>query len=190
MQRILAVARDYDAADRFRAALVEGAASQCRTERHVRDVLDANRHALVGLDHRFFDVFRALDPTEASNEVLDAVDLDHARANFEVRTAHGLEHLVELHAVSPHRSGIDIDLVLANETADRSHFRDALRRHQRIADVPVLRAAQLVEVPATRRIALFVASLERVPEHLPKRSRVRAERGSDSFRQRPRWQAA
>ncbi len=67
-----------------------------------------------------------------------------------------------------HGVGVDLDLVLADEAADRGDLGDTPGLHQPIADVPVLDGAQLVQVPPAGRLAVRVAALQRVPEDLAK----------------------
>jgi hypothetical protein len=65
--------------------------------------------------------------------------------------AHGGIDLVDGHAVRPQGVGIDIDLVFAHMAADGGDLADALGGEQAIAHVPVLHAAQLVQVPPADR---------------------------------------
>ena len=89
----------------------------------------------------------------------------------------------------PHRVGVDVDLVLLHEAADRGHLADPLGAEQVVAHVPVLDRAQLVQVPAAGRVAVGVAALQRVPVDLAQRRRVGAERRLNAFGQRAGRQA-
>ena len=78
-----------------------------------------------------------------------------------------MENLVEPHPVGAHRVRVDVDLVFLHKAAYRGYLTDAVGRQQGIAHLPVLDATQLVQVPAARGSALFVAAFQRVPEYLP-----------------------
>ena len=76
-----------------------------------------------------------------------------------------------------HGVGIHVDLIFLYEAANRGHFADAFGREQSVAHVPVLRAADLIEIPAAGGIALRIAAFDGVPVNLPKGGGVGAQRG-------------
>ena len=142
------------------------------------------------LDHRVFQVFNVPDEAQAADHVLDVVHLDGAGADVDVRLANRVIDLGQGHAVCPHRVRIHVDLVLADEPTHRGDLADSLGRLERVADVPVLRRAQLVQVPATGRFVggfagyrIYFAAFQRVPEDLAQGSGIRSQRRSESGRQ-------
>ena len=87
------------------------------------------------------------------------------------------------------RVWVDINLVLLDVAPDGGDFSDALNARECVAHVPVLGRSQLMQVPTARCFTFAVAPLERVPEHLPKRCRIRSQRGLHAKWQRSRWKA-
>jgi hypothetical protein len=189
-QRVVALAHDHDAAHRLGAADGERSAALRRPEidhGHVAhpdgDEVRPDPH------HRLLKIGEAVDETEPAHQVFDAVDFDDARADVQVALAHRIEDLLQRDPVRAQRVGIDVDLVLAHEAADGGHLADALRGEQAVAHVPVLHAAQLVEIPAADRPAVGIAPLQRVPVHLAQRGGVRTQGGRHAVRQEARRQA-
>ena len=151
----------------------------------VADILDEDRHVVVDLDDRLLDVFDLLDETEATDDVLDPVDLNRPRTDIDIGCLDRSNDLVQTDAVGAHRIRIDVDLVFAGEPADGGDLADALGAGESVADVPVLDAAEFVKVPPAGGMAVTVPTLQRVPEYLPEAGRVGPEGGPDSFRQGP-----
>jgi hypothetical protein len=180
------VTRDDDAADRLRTAFVQDAATQSRPQADVRDVLDAYGNVVCRFDRRLFDIFERFDEPETADDILDLVDLDRARTDVGVRRANRLEYFLERYAVGAHRVRIDVDLVLANESSDRCDLRNSARRLQRVADDPILDAAEFVKIPTARRIAVLVATFQCVPKDLPQSGGIGAERRRHALGQRSR----
>ena len=182
-QRVEAVSDHDHSADGLGPLLVQRPAPHGRAKRDPGNVLDVNRNVVVDRDNRIFQILNVFDKTEAADKVLDLVDFDGPRTHVDVRHADGHEHVFQAHSGGAHGVRIDVDLVLLHEPADRSHFTDAVGRHQRVADVPVLLGPQLAQIPSADRPSVRVASFERIPEDLPQRGRVGAQRRSDAFRQ-------
>ena len=91
--------------------------------------------------------------------------------------------------IRPKCIGVDVDLVFFDKPADRGHLGNAVRPLQRIADVPVLDATDLVQIPAASWIALRVTAFERIPENLSQGGRIRSQSGRDIVRQYALWEA-
>jgi hypothetical protein len=99
----------------------------------------------------FAQVVEALDEAKATNDVFDAVDRDRASTDIEIAAFHGGKYIGQGEPVGPQGVGIDINLILANETADGGDFGHAFDSLQRVAHIPVLHAAQLLRIPAAGR---------------------------------------
>ena len=182
-QRVLAVADDDHAAHGLGALLVQGAAAlsagpatTVATSPMVTGMLSRTVITLFSMSSRLFE------EAEAADHVLDAVDLDGPGAHVHVGLPDRLEDLVQAHPEGPHGVGIHVDLVLADEAADRGDLGHALGRQQGVAHVPVLDAAQLVQIPAAGGIAGLVAALEGVPEDLAQGGGVGPEGGLHALR--------
>ena len=184
LQRVFSVAGDHHPAHRFCTGLIQSAAAQRRAAGNVREVFDVNRHVLVNLHHRIFQVGELFDKPNPADDVLHLIDLDGAGADIEVGHPHRLEDLVEGDTVDPHRIGIDIDLVFLHKPAHRGHFADPFGGHQGIAHIPVLDAAQFLQIPAASRPPLGILPFQGIPEHLPQGGGVRPEPRLHPFRKR------
>jgi len=121
-QRVLAVPYDDHTADRFGTPLVQHAAPQGRATVDRGDDADGDRNVVADGNDARGDVLARLDETDTAHYVLDAVDLDGAGSHLAVGLADGPEDLCQSHTVVSQSIRIDIDLVLAYETADRRHF--------------------------------------------------------------------
>jgi hypothetical protein len=177
-ERRLSITDDDDAADDLGAAEIEGAPAQGRAEADAGDVAHADRGVVAGADDDLLEIFRGADEAEAADHVLDAVDLEGAGADVEVGAADGVGDLAEVDAGGEHGLGIDVDLVLADMSADAGDLGDARDALQGEAHGPVLDGAQLVEGEGARDdVAALVEGLEGVPKDLAEGGGVGAERG-------------
>ena len=98
------------------------------------------------------EIGRLRDQAAAADHLLVSGDLEHAAAGVLVRRAHGGHHLRERDAERAQPVRIDLHLVLAHEAADRGDFGHARHARERVAQVPVLEAAQLGEVETAAAI--------------------------------------
>jgi len=171
LERISPVSDGDHAADRLDSLLVQNAPSQSRPGGDPSHVLDVNGDVLGDADHGILEVGDALDETLSPHDVLDAVPLDRFGADVDVRPLDGHEHILQPHAVGPHRVGIHVDLVLADVTADAGDLTDTRNPLQGVAHVPVLDGAELIEAEAAP------GTLECVPVDLAKAGGIRAETG-------------
>ena len=183
VQGIVAIPNHHHPANGLGPALIQGATTLCRPLRDLGDILDIDRDIVIDLDDGLLDIDEVLDETQTTNDVFDLVDLDRPRADVDIRGLHRLDDLFQGHAIGPHRVGVHVDLVLAHEAADRSHFADPLGSEQGIANVPVLDTAQLVQVPATSGVSFRIAPLQRVPKHLSQSRRVKSQGRLNPLRQ-------
>jgi len=125
-QRVLAVARYHDTTHSLGSRLVQGTAAESRTIFDFGYLIEGDGHILALGDDGLAQVVEVLDETETANDVFDAIDLDRACADIKVAPAHGIEDLVQRNVECAQGVGVDVDLILAHVTADRSNFGDAV----------------------------------------------------------------
>jgi hypothetical protein len=149
-QGILTLANDHDAGDHFAVAIEIGhAAAHVRTERDGSHVAHADGDAGGADGERdVFEIGGGFCVTAAAHHVLAAGEFDQAAADIVVAAAHGGDHFRNRHAVSGQAVGVYLDLILANETAERGDFGDSGDRLEMIAEIPILDGAELGQVRA------------------------------------------
>ena len=145
-----------------------------------------NRDVVPNFDDAVGDVLDLLDEADAPDKVLDTVQLDGLRPHVDVGGLHSLVDLRQRDAVGAHGVGIDVHLVLADESPDGSDLAHAVGREQRIPNVPVLYGPQLLQVPSADGLAVHrVTPFEGVPVDLSQGGGIRAQGRLDTFRQGP-----
>ena len=92
------------------------------------------------------------DIAAAAHHVFRAAQLDGTAADIVVAHANGIDHAFHRQTVSRQLVRIQIDLVLAHESADAGDFRHAFDAADLIAQVPVLKTAQLSQIVFLRFI--------------------------------------
>ena len=97
----------------------------------------------VGLDHHVLDVFDALQPADAADQVLAGAAVQVAARGVGVAGRHRPLDLVERDAVAAQRVGIDQHLVLLAAAAHRNDLRDARNRQQPLPHDPIGQRANL-----------------------------------------------
>jgi hypothetical protein len=170
LERVLAEARDDDAADGFaRAVQLTDAATHLAADLHGRDLTEQDGRTLgcgsrggrcsvhavsptaLGAAHAYRDlleILHALHVRAAADHVLVLGQLDDGAADVVVRPLHGHHHVAERKVVRLQLLRVDDDLVLLDEAADRRDLRHPLDAAQRVAEVPILKASQRREVLA------------------------------------------
>ena len=148
-QGVGAVAHDDDAADRLPVAVPLGdAAPHLGADGHRADVATAGSAcrrraaptAAFSSSRGVGDV--ALD----AQDVLGLRHLHDAAADLVVGALDRLPHLAQRDVVGAQLLRIDRDLILLDEAADAGDLGDALDRRELVLQVPVLDAAQLLQV--------------------------------------------
>src|SRR6185503_1864321 len=117
------------------------------SDRDVRDVADPDRGpARIRRDDRELEVLLAGDVPATAERVFVLRHLDDAATHLGVRAAHRRGDLSHAHPARLHADGIDFDLVLLLEAADRRDLGDAGDGLEPVTELPVLQAAQLLQV--------------------------------------------
>ena len=178
LRRALAVSHRDDAADDFLALLFQRAAPEFRPQRDGAEIRDVDGSSSAGGHDDLLDIGDVVDEAEPPHDVLEPAPLEHLAAHVVVRHLHGLDHVADRQAISREAIRVHVDLVLPDETSDRSNLGDAGDGVQLVAHVPVLDRAQRPQV--------LPLGLDGVPEDLAHRGRVGAEhRGDAPGKQRP-----
>ena len=176
---VLADGHQDDGTDGLAAVLLQDAAPRSGGERHARHVLDANRrsyeHALQVADDRFvgFAARRAQGP-QGAHQVLRVPLLDDAPTDGRVGARNGIDDLRRGHAMPPHPRRVDGNGELDHRPPDAGDLGHPRHGRQPGLDDPILDRAQASQVLAV--------ALDRVPEDLAGRRRVRTEAGRHSLR--------
>ena len=150
--------RDHDAADGFARALHQRRDSEGIADMHVGHLFHVHGNTASRLDRDATNVLDRSDQADAADDEPGAAGFDDIAADIQIAVAHRSHDRAERKVVAAKAVGIDVDLVLLDEPADRRHFGDTRDRVQLIADEPVLQRAQLAQ--GTRR------AFDGVPEHM------------------------
>ena len=94
LHRIAAVTSHDNASHGFLAHLVKASAAVSWSKRHVRHVLDLDRHAAHRCDGSLLDVLQRLHIAQSAYDVFGLVDLHGARAHVDVRVEYGQHRLI------------------------------------------------------------------------------------------------
>ncbi len=154
VQRIGTLAHHDDPGDVLaRTVPVRGTATHFGTQRHYAHIAHAYYRALALSGHRnIFQVGCGPEVSAAPNHVLRAGKLEQSSARLAVALFHSLDHLRHRDAKRAQFEGVYHHLILRLKAADRRHLGHSRNSSQVIANVPVLRGAQLSCVVVTRRI--------------------------------------
>ena len=178
-QRVLALPHDDDAGDHFALAVEIGdAAAHVGAERHGADVAHQDGHARrAGPERDVRQIAGGVGIAAAAHHVFAAGEFHQPPAHVVVAAAHRRDHFRDRNAVGRQAVGIDVDLILPHEAAERRHFRDARHGLQLVAQKPVLVGAQLGQVVAVALIH------QRVLEDPADAGGIRTELGLHALRQ-------
>ncbi len=178
LQRVLAVAHHHHRPDRLVAVLLQHAAAELGSQAHRAETGNVDRRARfrVGLHDGLLNVLRALDPTDAADDVLGVPFLDHLAADRGVGLGDGREQLAQRHVVGAEIVGVDVDLVFDGEAAGRSHLGDAGHGVELIPHVPILNGAQATQV--------LPFAFDGIPENLAQGRGIGGQVGHDAGRQK------
>ena len=146
--RVLAGAHHDGAADGFPSIDIECTAPEVPADLDGCDVLEEHRRALHLLHGDEFEILRAGDQPDAAQDEFRAVFLHDLPSDIEVRVLHGGHHIHGGDSGLAHLRGVQLDLVLLHEPADRGDLGDAFDSRKLVADVPILDGAEFRKVVA------------------------------------------
>ena len=148
LQRIRADAHHDDAAHRLaRAVPVGGAATNLRPEADTRHVTEPDgRAARADGHHALLEVRQRLDVAATAKHVLATGQFEHARADFRVGVANRSRDIGQREPEAHEPIGVDDDLILAFESAERRDLRHTGDGLQRRPDGEVLQRPELGEI--------------------------------------------
>src|ERR1700731_2290002 len=111
---------------------------------------------------------------EAANHVVGSRHFEHASTDFPVAIADLVDHRFQRDLEREQPIRIELNLVLLYEAAYRGYLRNAGHGFERIADIPILQAAEIGE---TLSMALIDESIF---IHPARAGRVRSDHGIDA----------
>ena len=170
-----AVTHDDDAGNGFPFPLPFGDSfADVRSEANGPQVAHEDGCSVLRGDRHHLQIVQGSQIAESADHVLCAAHLEQATADFICARPHFLDHGRKWNAVGAQLVGIEIDLILLDESADGRDFRDTRNCFELIPQVPVLDAAQFGET------ALVAAIHNHVFVHPPCSGCVRSNDGMNS----------
>ena len=163
--RIGAVANDNHPAHSFFSIFVENTAAELGTKLHAAHIAHGYGYAVESAKRYILNVLQAVDQSDAAYHFLGVTGLNHLRAHVVVASLHRGDHILERDVVSTQLDGIEIDLVLLQESAYACNFGHARHGVQLVLHEPVLDGAERAAV---------VGTLDRVPVDLAHSGCVRS----------------
>ncbi len=144
IESVASLAHDHDARHSL-AAPVEIAcpAANVGSQDNLAHVLDADRRSVLRGENGLFQVGCGAHVTLSANHVLGAAILKQARAGFLIRGPDRLGHFGNRNVVGTQAVGIDIYLVLLDESAHRGDLGHSRHLLQVGLQIPVLIGAEL-----------------------------------------------
>ena len=191
VEGVLALPHDHDPRDRFALPVEVGdSPPDVGTQDHLSHVLDEDRRA--GVARHQYDVLEVGDRAgvaAAPDHVLGAAEVDEAPSHFAVAGAHGLDHATDRQPVGLQPVRVDVDLELADVSAERGDVGDARDGFQVVAEVPVLGGAHVGEAALARLVHESVlvdpAQARRIRTQLGLHARREAREDRREVLQRP-----
>ena len=145
-QGIHSVAHHDNAANGFAFALPLGNTfANVRPERNCSQIADEHRRAVLGCDGNGFQVAQRTQIAKSANHVFGPAHFEHASTDFVRAGSHSVNHRRERNAVGAEFVGVEVDLVLANESADGGYLGHSGNSFELVAQIPVLKATQVGE---------------------------------------------
>src|SRR5262249_12695323 len=135
--RVHAGAHDDDAADDFAAVDVECAAAESTAHLDCGDILHVNGGAVDFFENDFFEIGDVLNEADAAHDEFHAVFFENFSANVQVALLDGHDRVLEGNAGGAHFGGGELDLILADESADAGDFGDARDGVELVAHEPI-----------------------------------------------------
>ena len=122
----------------------------------VPKIADEHWRAILGCNRNGLQIAQRPQIAEAANHVFGPAHFKQASADFVRAGSNFFNDGRERNTVGAKFFGIEIDLILANESADGGYLGDARNGFELVAQIPVLKAAQI------RQAVLMAVVHERV----------------------------
>ena len=167
VQSVLAVAHHDNAAYGFSFTLpLRDPFPDIGAETHRGEVAQHHRSAVFGGHRDVLQVGKRTQIAQPADHVARAIHFQHASAHFIGAGAHTVDHARKGNAVGEQLVGIELDLILADKSADGRHFSDSRHGRQLIAKLPILNAPQIGQamrvVPVNQRVLKYPARPGRI----------------------------
>src|SRR4030042_505167 len=141
--RVHAETDHYDSANHFPGSVqFRRTPADVRAQNHLADIFHHDGRAFfIGPDDDVFNVGDVLNVAAAANHVFPAGKFQDPRPCIPVSLADVIRHSHDGNLISVKGVWVYEHLVLFDESADGSHFRDPRDRLQPVADIPILQGA-------------------------------------------------
>ena len=144
VEGIEAVTHDDNAANGFALSLPVGrAAALVGSKRDCAQIAHQHGRAILGCDRNIFEIGEGAQIAEAADHVLGSAHLQHVSADFVRTLTDFFDHRGGGDAIRVELLGIEVDLILAYESANAGHLCYAGNSLELIAQIPVLQRAQI-----------------------------------------------
>ncbi len=141
-ERVHAVAHDDDAADSFAFSVPLGNSfPNVRAKGDGAKVADEDRSAVFRCNRNALEVLERTQVTQTANHVPSAGHFENAATNLIGRIANAVNHHGKRDVVRAKFIGVQIYLILPDEPAHGSNFRNTRNGFELKAEIPVLKAA-------------------------------------------------
>ena len=144
VEGIAALTHGDNARNHFAGAVkIGGSTANVGPKHNLSDVLDADWSAILIGQNNIFKILGRLHISAAADHVLGAAKFQQARPGFAVATADRIGYARNRDSIRTQAVGIDVDLILLREAAERSNFGHTGDRFQVILEIPILIGAKL-----------------------------------------------
>ena len=112
-----------------------------------------------------FPIGERAEIADPPNHVLGLAHLNQAPAHVNVGPSHGVLDLLQGNVVCQELDGIDDDLILLDESAERRNFTDAGHGRELVAQIPILQTAKIREILLTCQKRPSIQRARLIPPH-------------------------
>ncbi|GBC78534.1 hypothetical protein HRbin08_02030 [bacterium HR08] len=155
LQRVLPIPHDHDAADGLPLSIQLGdAATNVRSQSDRAQMFHQDGRPRLRIDPHddVLDVLEGSDVTATAHHVLPPGELDEPPPHVVVPPPNRAHDGLQRDAIGEQGIGVEIHLILPDEAANGSDFGHPWHRLQRVAQMPILKRAELGQTPFPRRI--------------------------------------
>ncbi len=116
-----------------------------RAEAHRSQIAYENRRSIFAADGNSGEIVQRTQIAETADHVVRAAQVENAPADFIRAHLYFVDDGRQRNAIGKQFIGIELHLILLDEAADAGHLSNSGYRLKRIAQMPVLQAAQVCE---------------------------------------------